>query len=52
MLTKYRPSTYRLAIETGWYKQFWLTAEQTVSKQCNSNATETELLFLTEYKKY
>lgn len=52
ILTKYRLSEHRLAIETGRHKKDWLPREERFCRQCTDNIVETELHFLTECNKF
>ncbi len=52
ILTKYRLSEHRLAIETGRHRKSWLPREQRVCVHCETGEIETETHFLLHCHKY
>ncbi len=52
ILTKYRLSEHRLAIETGRHRKSWLPGEQRVCVHCETGEIETETHFLLHCHKY
>ncbi len=52
ILTKYRLSEHRLAIETGRHRKSWLPREQRVCVHCETGEIETEIQFLLQCHKY
>lgn len=52
ILTKYRLSDHRLAIETGRHKKTWLPKEERVCGHCMTGEVETEMHFLLYCDKY
>ncbi len=52
ILTKYRLSEHRLAIETGRHRKSWLPREQRVCVHCETGEIETETHFLVHCYKY
>uniref|UniRef100_A0A4W5RDT1 ribonuclease H n=1 Tax=Hucho hucho TaxID=62062 RepID=A0A4W5RDT1_9TELE len=52
ILTKYRLSDHRLAIETGRHKKTWLPKEERVCGHCTTGEVETEMHFLLYCDKY
>uniref|UniRef100_A0A3B1JC70 ribonuclease H n=1 Tax=Astyanax mexicanus TaxID=7994 RepID=A0A3B1JC70_ASTMX len=52
ILTKYRLSDHRLAVETGRYKQSWLPREERLCAHCSTGEVETEMHFLLQCEKF
>ena len=50
ILTKYRPSDHKLAIEQGRHKKSWQTKENRTYGNCSTGEVETEMHFLLKYE--